>query len=62
MSILVKLGFIRAESGQKGEYDYILLLNPYHVIKEHYESGNVQKAKYIAFYSRAQAVGAVDLG
>lgn len=61
MSILARLGFIKAESGQKGDYDYVLLINPYHVIKEHYDSGSVQKAKYIAFYSRAQAVGAVDL-
>jgi|SRR5690606_7582062 len=61
MSLLVKLGFIKAEPGQKGDYDYVLLINPYYVIREHYDSGKIQKAKYIAFYSRAQAVGAVDL-
>jgi len=61
MSILVELGFIKAESGQKGDYDYILLLNPYNVIKSHYDSGNVSKPKYIAFFSRAQAIGASDL-
>lgn len=61
MSILVELGFIKAEPGQKGEYDYLLLLNPYHVIKKHYESGKVQKTKYIAFYARAQEIGANDL-
>lgn len=61
LAILVDLGFIKAEAGQRGDYDYLLLLNPYHVIKRHYEAGNVQKAKYIALYSRAQEVGAEDL-
>jgi hypothetical protein len=61
MSILVKLGFIKAELGPRGEYDFVLLLNPDHVIKSYYSDGKVQKAKYNSFFARAQDVGAEDL-
>lgn len=61
MASLVELGFILAEAGTAGEYDYILLLNPYPIIKTHYEDGKIQKQKYISLFTRAQEVGAKDL-
>jgi len=61
MALLVDLGFVRAETGARGEYDYLLLLNPYPIIKTLYETNKIQKQKYITLYSRAQEVGASDL-
>lgn len=61
MTLLVSLGFILAEEGTRGEYDYILLLNPYPIIKSLHESKEILKQKYITLYSRAQEIGAQDL-
>lgn len=61
MKNLVDLGFIAAEAGATGLYDYILLFNPYVIIKEHYESERVQKHKYTALLARSQDIGADDL-
>jgi len=61
MKNLVSLGFIDAKEGASGEYSYVLLLNPYMVIKKHHEEGKVQIGKYNALFARAQEVGAVDL-
>ena len=61
MASLVELGFILAEEGTGGKYDYILLLNPYNVIKQRYSAGEIQKNKYIALFNRVQEVGATDL-
>jgi hypothetical protein len=62
MALLVTLGFILAEKGTRGEYDYILLLNPYLIIKSLHNSKKIQKQKYIALFTRAQEIGAQDLG
>lgn len=61
MALLVNMGFIKAEEGSRGEYDYVLLLNPYPIIKSLHESTKIQKMKYIALFSRAQEIGAQDL-
>jgi len=61
MYLLVELGFIRAEKGARGEFDYLLLLNPYPIIKLLYNDKKIQKQKYIALFARAQEVGATDL-
>lgn len=61
MASLVELGFILSEAGSGGKYDYILLLNPYPIIKKHYDTKDVQKYKYIILYNRAQEIGAIDL-
>lgn len=61
MATLVELGFILAEEGTGGKYDHILLLNPYYIIKRHYEAGGVSKPMYIALFARAQEIGATDL-
>ncbi len=61
MKNLAKLGFINAKEGATGEFSYVLILNPYMVIKEHYNKGDVQAGKYNVLFSRAQDVGAKDL-
>ncbi|MDX2506095.1 MAG: hypothetical protein QNL62_16680 [Gammaproteobacteria bacterium] len=61
MNLLVKLNFILAEEGTGGEFDYVLLLNPYPIIQNHYDAGNVQKHKYISLFNRSQTIGATDL-
>lgn len=61
MALLVELGFILAEEGTGGKYDYVLLLNPYNVIQHHYDAGKIQKHKYIALFNRSQEVGATEL-
>lgn len=61
MALLVELGFVLVEPGTRGEYDYVLLLNPYPIIKKLYEANKIQKQKYIRLFSRALEVGATDL-
>ena len=61
MNLLVKLNFILAEEGTGGGFDYVLLLNPYPIIQNHYDAGNVQKHKYISLFNRSQTIGATDL-
>ena len=61
MKILANLGFIDTKEGASGQYNYVLLLNPYMVIKKYYEKKKVQEGKYNALYARAQEVGANDL-
>jgi hypothetical protein len=62
MRSLVKMGFIEAKPGPSGEFNYVLIFNPYLVIKK------LEKAKkisdplfYNALFARAQEVGADDL-
>lgn len=61
MKNLVNLGFIDAKEGASGEYSYILLINPYKIIKKFHEEKKVQDKKYNALYARAQEIGAADL-
>lgn len=61
MAKLVELGFILAEEGPGGSYDYILLLNPYLIVKKYYDSGAIQKTKFIALFNRVQEIGAKDM-
>ena len=39
MKELVRLGFIKAAPGRSGEFNYILILNPYAVIKRNRDKG-----------------------
>lgn len=58
MKNLIELGFIDAKEGQAGKYQYVLILNPYTVIKKLEKEKRVPHALYIALFSRAQKVGA----
>lgn len=60
IKILEELGFISVKPGPKGERNYILLFNPYLVVKEHNAKGGVQEQKYIALIARMQEIGAND--
>jgi len=60
MNILQELGFIDAKSGSSGAYNYVLIFNPYRIIKKHFESGRIsQQDTYRAFLDRAIYVGAI---
>jgi hypothetical protein len=61
MKILMDLGFIDAKEGSSGPYNYVLIWNPYHIIKKHFEAGAVQPKYYTALVQRALDIGANDL-
>jgi len=61
MKILVELGFIDAKESSNGPYNYVLIWNPYHVIKKLYEAGKIEEKDYIALSQRALDIGATDL-
>jgi hypothetical protein len=62
--ILSELGFIDIKSGPSGEISYVLILNPYDVIKKHYENKHpgIPQDMYNALSARAIEIGATDLG
>lgn len=61
MKILAELGFIDAKPGASGDYNYVLIWNPFKVIKKLNAAGKVQQQKYTALLDRTQSVGADDL-
>ncbi len=58
---LQALNFIDVKSEPLGEFSYALFWNPYHVIREHYNAGRVQEAKWRALQVRANEIGATDI-
>lgn len=63
MKMLKDLKFIDARKGKFGEYSFVLLYNPFHVIKELRKNGNslINEDSYVALMQRAQEIGAKDL-
>jgi len=61
MKKLEELRFISSNAGASGEYSFVLIYNPYKIIIEHNNSGNIQQAKFNSLYARAQEIGAIDL-
>lgn len=61
MKLLNELGFICIKEGASGPINYVLIYNPYHVIKCHFEQGKVNDAAYNALTSRALEIRATDL-
>lgn len=61
MKNLSSLGFIDIKEGASGEFSYVLLFNPYMVIKRYHAEGKIQLIKYNAIFARALEVGAKDL-
>ena len=61
MKKLVELGFIDAKPGASGEYNYVLIFNPYLIIKNNHLEGKIQEHKYNALFGRAMDIGATDL-
>jgi hypothetical protein len=63
MKKLSELGFIKIHYKPSGDMDYVLLMNPYKVVKKLHEEGKhtIDSAIYDALYCRAEQVGALDL-
>jgi hypothetical protein len=61
MKNLVDLGFIEAKPGSSGKYNYVLIFNPYFVIKKLNKAKKISEELYNALFARAQDVGANDL-
>ncbi|MCK4739198.1 MAG: hypothetical protein KAT46_04540 [Deltaproteobacteria bacterium] len=55
---LEELGFIKVQSGRGDDYRYILILNPYFVIKELKKKGQITDDVFNDLFARAQEVGA----
>lgn len=58
---LADLGFIRLANGASGPVHYILILNPYHVLKQHIKDGKVGAAFENTLTERMIEIGAHDL-
>src|SRR5207302_7974204 len=61
MQRLANLGFIGAKPGPLGELSYVVIYNPYHVIKRAYLAKQVHENKWQALVIRANEVGAFDI-
>lgn len=62
MQLLVDYGFIHAKEGASGPFNFVVIINPYLVIKRLYEKRKlVGTDKYNALMQRAIDVGANDL-
>ena len=61
MQRLAKLGFIGVKPGPLGELSYVVIYNPYHVIKRAYLAKQIHENKWQALVIRANEVGAFDI-
>ena len=61
MRILKELGFIDFREGASGPMNYVLIYNPYHIIKRHHEEGNLHDTAFTALKTRAIEIRATDL-
>lgn len=61
MRILKNLGFIDIADGPNGEISYVLIYNPYLVVKKHYDAGDVIAATFNALKQRMIEIGAPEL-
>lgn len=59
--VLADLQFIDVKSGPSGPISYVLIWNPYHVVKRHREAGRVDERSYNALIERMIEIGAPDL-
>ena len=62
MEILEELGFIKSKSGASGTFNYVLILNPYLIIKKIKEEGKmIPENIYNGLLQRANDIGAKEL-
>ncbi len=61
LAVLRDLGFIDCKEGPAGQYQYVLLYNPYQVIRKLNANGMIQPSTYTALFQRALDVRATDL-
>jgi hypothetical protein len=59
LNLLAELNFISLKEGPSGPASYVLIYNPYKVIKDHYDNKNpgVREDKYNALQERALEIG-----
>lgn len=60
MKILKSLEFIDIKSGAAGNYQYVLILNPYLVINKLRKKKKISDPYFFPLFSRAQDIGADD--
>lgn len=60
LNVLQLLGFIDYKPGPAGPMQFVLLWNPYHVVKRLKAKGFIQEAAYTAIFKRAIEIGATD--
>ena len=58
---LQELGFIEFEPGASGPVNYVLLRNPFHVIRRHIDNGSLPVQAQNAITERMIEIGASDL-
>ena len=59
MEMLAQLGFIKHAQGRSGPYNYVLILDPFKIIKMHEKDWNItEEPSYKALLERAAEVGA----
>ncbi len=61
MHILRDLGFIDIKEGPNGPISYVLIFNPYLVVREHHHAGRVNAAFFNSLTQRMIEIGAQDL-
>jgi hypothetical protein len=61
MRILADLGFIDIKDGSNGAISYVLIWNPYTVVRELHAKGRVDTKSYNALIERMIEIGASDL-
>jgi hypothetical protein len=62
MKVLCDLGFIQARSGASGLYNYVLIMNPYTIIRGLKDQGKpIPLDIYNAFFERTTQIGATDM-
>lgn len=61
MRILKELGFIDMKGGPNGPISYVLIFNPYLVVREHYEAEHVNETFFNSLAQRMIEIGAHDL-
>lgn len=55
------LNFIQVKPGPKGPYQFILIINPYQVLYDHRQDGNIQDQYWLSLIERAEEISAKDL-
>ena len=58
IKLLAQLGFIDFKPGPSGHMHYIVLYNPYQIIKQHFEKRKVQERFFFALRERVIEIGA----
>lgn len=61
VNILSDLGFIDVKEGANGPVSFVVILNPYHVVKRHHGEGQVDERSFNALKQRMNEIGAHDL-